>query len=131
MMITDPIGDFLTRLRNASQRKHDDVVMPSTNIIVSIAEILKKEGFISDFSVVEQKPQNELTVNLRYVNGESAITELVRISKPGIRRYRGYKEIKAVKNGLGISIFSTPQGLKTGADARKEKLGGEYLCNIS
>ena len=131
MMITDPVGDFLTRLRNAIQRNHEEVVMPSTRMIASIAEILKREGFVEDFSVVEQKPQNELVVKLKYVNGQSAITELERVSKPGIRRYRGYREIKPIKSGLGISIYSTPQGLKTGEEARKERLGGEYICNIS
>ena len=130
-MITDPVGDFLTRLRNAIQRNHEEVVMPSTRMIASIAEILKREGFVEDFSVVEQKPQNELVVKLKYVNGQSAITELERVSKPGIRRYRGYREIKPIKSGLGISIYSTPQGLKTGEEARKERLGGEYICNIS
>lgn len=130
-MVTDPIGDFLTRLRNAVQRKHDDVTLPSTKMIVSIAEILKREGYINDYVVNEKKPQNEITIYLKYVNGESAITELERISKPGIRRYRGYREIGRVKSGLGISIFSTPKGLKTGDEARKEKLGGEYICNIA
>lgn len=130
-MVSDPIGDFLTRLRNASLRRHDEVVVPSTRMIVSIAEILKKEGFINDYKVTEQKPQNELTVQMKYVNGQPAISELERVSKPGIRRYRGYREIKSVKNGLGIAIFSTPEGLKTGEEAKKEKLGGEYICNVA
>ena len=130
-MVSDPIGDFLTRLRNASLRRHDEVVVPSTRMIVSIAEILKKEGFINDYKVTEQKPQNELTVQMKYVNGQPAISELERVSKPGIRRYRGYREIKSVKNGLGIAIFSTPEGLKTGEEAKKQKLGGEYICNVA
>lgn len=131
MMITDPIGDFLTRIRNASQRKHEDLIMPSTKMIVAIADILKREGFIVDYKVIEEKPQNKILITLKYVNGESAISELERVSKPGIRRYRGYRDIKPVKSGLGISIFSTPNGLKTGEEVVKEKVGGEYICNIS
>ncbi len=130
-MVNDPIGDFLTRLRNASLRRHDEVTLPSTRMIASIADILKREGFINDYKVTEQKPQNEITIEMKYVNGQPAISELERVSKPGIRRYRGYREIKSVKNGLGIAIYSTPEGLKTGEEAQKEKLGGEYICNIA
>lgn len=131
MTTNDPIGDFLTRIRNAVVRKHDTIVMPSTRMIESIASILKREGFISDYSVETKNPQNEITIFLKYVNGESAITNLERVSKPGIRRYRGYREIKPIKSGMGIAIFSTPQGLKTGKEAYSQKLGGEYICNIS
>mgnify|MGYP001179612050 CR=1 FL=1 len=129
-MITDPIADFLTRIRNAQARKKDSVSMPATKIIISIAEILKKEGFLLDYQVVEAKPQSELVVDLKYVNGTPAITEVVRISKPGIRKYRGYRDIKPVKRGLGLSIFSTPMGLVTGKDAVKNKIGGEYICYV-
>jgi small subunit ribosomal protein S8 len=129
-MVSDPIGDFLTRLRNSLERHHEVVTMPSTKMLVSIAKILKDENFILDFEVEEKEPQNELTIKLKYVNNEPVIRELVRVSKPGIRRYRGYKEIKPIMNGLGLSIYSTPSGVITGEQAIKEKVGGEYLCYI-
>lgn len=129
-MITDPIGDLLTRIRNAQERRQDVVSMPSTKMIVAIAEILKSEGFISGYEVVEVEPQNELKIQLKYVNGVPAIRELKRISKPGIRRYRGYRTIKSIKNGLGVSIFSTPMGVISGEEAVKNKVGGEYLCYV-
>lgn len=129
-MITDPIADFLTRIRNAQARKKDSVSMPSTKMIVSIAEILKREGFLLDYHVEEAKPQSELVVELKYVNGIPAITEVVRVSKPGVRKYRGYRDIKPVKKGLGLSIFSTPMGIVTGSEAFKNKVGGEYICYV-
>lgn len=130
-MVTDPIGDFLTRIRNAQERRQEMVSLPSSKLLVAISEILKKEGFVLGYEVVEMKPQNELHVSLRYVNGVPVIRELKRVSKPGVRRYRGYKTIKPVKNGLGIAIYSTPMGIITGNDAVKNKIGGEYLCYIS
>jgi len=129
-MITDPIADFLTRIRNAQARKKDSVSMPATKMIISIAEILKKEGFLLDYQVVEAKPQSELIVELKYVNGVPAITEVVRVSKPGVRKYRGYRDIKSVKRGLGLSIFSTPMGIVSGGEAFKNKIGGEYICYV-
>ncbi len=129
-MITDPIGDFLTRLRNAILREKESVNAPSSRMLESLAKILKEEGFIADFEVKKGEVQNELSVNLKYVNGMSAIRDLVRVSKPGIRKYRGYKEIKPVKKGLGLAIYSTPKGVMTGDQARKEKVGGEYICDV-
>ncbi len=129
-MVTDPIGDLLTRIRNAQDRRQEVVIMPTTKLIVSIAEILKKEGFIVNYKVEDKEPQGELQIQLKYVNGTPAIRELKRISKPGVRRYRGYRTIKTIKNGLGISIFSTPMGVISGEEAVKNKVGGEYLCFI-
>jgi small subunit ribosomal protein S8 len=129
-MINDPIGDFLARIRNAQARKHDFIVLPSTKMLVAISEILKKEGFVIDFKVEEKTPQNELKVTLKYVNEIPAIRELSRVSKPGVRKYYGYKDIKPVMNGLGIAIFSTPMGIITGEAAVKSKVGGEYLCFV-
>ncbi|GAB4285104.1 MAG: 30S ribosomal protein S8 [Candidatus Dojkabacteria bacterium] len=129
-MINDPIGDFLTRIRNAQLTKKEQVEVPHSKILEAIASILKSEGFIDDFSVVEKEVQNILVLTLKYVNDVPAIRELKRISKPGIRKYRGYREIKPVKNGLGISIFSTPKGVITGAEAVKSKVGGEYICEV-
>lgn len=130
-MVNDPIGDFLARIKNALERKKDEVEMPSTKMLVKIAEILKKEGFIADYRVVEQKPQNDLVITLKYVNGEAAIREAVRISKPGIRQYKGYREMKTYKSGLGVEIYTTPLGIITSEEARKNKVGGECLLRIS
>ncbi len=129
-MVGDPIGDYLTRLRNAIEKKQDTVSIPSTKMIVRISEILKEQGFIESFDVEDTKPQNTLNVTLRYVNGESAIRELVRVSKPGIRKYRGYKEIKPIMRGMGVAIFSTPNGVVTDKTAVQNKVGGEYICYI-
>ncbi|SRR5260221_3333230 len=129
-MVNDPIADLLTRIRNAQERKKDNINLPSNKMLVAIAEILKKEGFILDFKIDKKEPQSELVVELKYVNGTPAIKELVRVSKPGVRKYRGYKDIKPIKNGLGIGIFSTPMGIITNKQATKSKVGGEYLCFV-
>jgi small subunit ribosomal protein S8 len=99
-------------------------------MLVSIAEILKKEGYIANFNVVKAEPQSTLSVDLKYVNGEPAITGVKRKSKPGRRIYVGYTDITRVKDGYGISILSTPKGIMTGSQARKLKVAGEYLCEI-
>jgi small subunit ribosomal protein S8 len=129
-MVTDPIGDFLTRIRNAQTRGQQSVVLPSSKMLVGIAGILKEEGFVEDFSVENQEPQNVLTVTLKYVDKVPGIRELKRVSRPGIRKYRGYKEIKTIKQGMGVSIFSTPMGVMTGQSAVKNRVGGEYICDI-
>ncbi len=129
-MVNDPIGDFLTRIRNAQLRKKESVEIPATKMLVSIAEILKEEKFISDFEVKKDNIQDIIEIKLRYVNEEPTIKELKRVSKPGIRKYRGYREIKPIKNGMGLSIFSTPRGVMTGNNAIKQKIGGEYICEI-
>lgn len=129
-MVNDPIADFLTQIRNAQQRKKEEVIVKSSKILESIAAILKSEGFILDFSIAEDEVQNELIVKLKYVNGESAIRELARVSKPGIRKYMGYKQIKPVKKGLGIGILSTPMGVISDKIARESKVGGEYICYV-
>lgn len=129
-MVSDPISDFLARIKNAHDRKQESISLPATKIIVAVAEILKEEGFIVDYSVEDLKPQKKLNVDLKYVNGMPAINGLKRISKPGVRRYYGYREIKPVKHGLGVSIFSTPKGVISGKQAVKEKIGGEYLCYV-
>lgn len=129
-MVNDPIGDFLTRIRNAQVRKYEEIVLPATRVITDIAKILKQEGFIIDFEIIEKTPQNEIKVFLKYVNEIPAIRELVRVSKPGVRKYMGYKEIKPVMNGLGIAIYSTPLGVIKGDEAYKKKVGGEYICFV-
>lgn len=129
-MVNDPIGDFLSRIRNAQEREKEILELPSTKMLVAISAILKKEGFIKGYEVIEKTPQNILKIELKYVNKVPAIRSLVRVSKPGVRKYFGYKEIKPVMNGLGISIFSTPMGIITGEEATKNKVGGEYLCYV-
>lgn len=129
-MVNDPIADFLTQIRNAQQRKKDEVSVKSSKMLEAIAAILKEEGFIMDFSVNTQEIQNELNIKLKYVNGEAAIRELARVSKPGIRKYLGYKQIRPVKKGLGIAIISTPMGVVSDKKARENKVGGEYICYV-
>lgn len=130
-MVNDPIADMLTRIRNASMVKQKQVVMPNSKIKVSIAEILREEGFIDAFAVTDDKPQGKLVLRLKYTpQGRPVITGLERVSKPGRRFYSGSKDIPWVRSGLGINIISTPKGLMTGRKARRDKLGGEILCNV-
>ncbi len=131
-MVNDPTGDFLTRLRNAQLRKQEEVVVPTTRIISAIAEILKKNNYIEDYSVSDDKglAQQNITVKLKYIGGEPAMRSLERISKPGLRKYLNYKEIPKVLNGKGIGIFSTSKGVLSNNEAKTQKVGGEYLCEI-
>jgi small subunit ribosomal protein S8 len=130
-MTTDPIADFLTRIRNGARARHPRVDVPSSNLKVEIARILKDEGYLTNFKVVEEKGKRTLRVFLRYTSDRrSVITDLRRISKPGARRYTGKWGIRQVMGGMGISIVSTPRGLMTGQAARKEGVGGELLCEV-
>jgi small subunit ribosomal protein S8 len=131
-MQTDPIGDFLTRIRNATAAKHQRVDVPASKLKAEIARILKEEGYISTFKMVdENKTRKVLRVFLKYTpDRRSVITGLKRISRPGSRRYVGSTEIVAVVGGLGISIMTTPRGLMSGRSARKAKIGGEVLCEV-
>ncbi|MBU6351633.1 MAG: 30S ribosomal protein S8 [Chloroflexi bacterium] len=130
-MVNDPIADMLTRIRNANLVKQKQVVMPSSKIKTSIAAILAEEGFIDGYAVTEETPQPRLIVRLKYTaQGRPVISGLDRVSRPGRRFYSGSKEIPWVRSGLGINIVSTPKGLMTGRKARRERLGGEILCNI-
>jgi small subunit ribosomal protein S8 len=131
MAVNDPIGDMLTRIRNAGMARKADVVMPSSKILVAIADILKQEGYIQDYQVIEKKPQNQLRIVLRYgPDRRHTIRELKRISKPGLRVYAGKDEIPRVRSGLGIAIVSTPQGVMSGYEARRRGIGGEVLCTV-
>ena len=130
MPVTDPIADMLTRVRNAQGMKHESLTMPVSKAKVAIAEILKGEGFIRDYEVVESNPQSSIKVHLSYRNNMPAIVGLKRVSKPGLRVYVGRSEIPRVYGGLGISILSTSKGLMTGQRARQEGLGGELLCYV-
>ncbi len=131
MSVNDPISDMLTRIRNAGMARQTETTMPSTKILVAIAKILKEEGYVADFQVIEKRPQNQLTVSLRYGNDKRhTIREIKRVSKPGLRVYAGKDDIPRVRSGLGIAIVSTPQGVLTGYEARRRGIGGEVLCTI-
>ena len=131
-MMTDPISDLLTRIRNGAAAKHARVDMPASKLKTEVVRIMKEEGFIHTYKVVEEsKAKKTLRVFLKYTpDRHSAITDLRRVSKPGNRRYVGSKGVKSVIGGLGISILSTPRGVMTGRDARKANVGGELLCEV-
>ena len=129
--MTDPISDFLTRLRNASKAKLAETTSPHSTLRQSIAAILKSEGYIADYKdSVDADGHKTLVVALKYVDGAPAITGVTRVSTPGRRLYFGYTEIPRVLNGLGISIVSTSKGLMKDADCRRNKAGGELICNV-
>lgn len=130
MPVTDPISDFLTQIRNAVKAKKKFVDIPSSNMKVRLAEILKENNFIRDLNVVEDNKQNVLRVHLKYVNGASSISGLDKISKPGLRKYVDKDNIPRVLNGLGISIISTSKGVLSDKQAKKEEVGGEVICHI-
>jgi len=131
MSSNDPIADFLTRIRNAHMAKHDRLDVPSSRIKVELAKILKDQGFIRNFRVVEGTPSNKLRVYLRYDDlGTPAIAFMERLSKPGRRVYRKATELAPVRNGLGVAILSTSHGLMTDTQARETGVGGELLCQI-
>jgi small subunit ribosomal protein S8 len=130
MPVTDTISDFLTRIRNASAARHKSVDVPSSNLKIAIAEILKDQGYIQDFSKSEDGKQGVLSLKLRYYYGQPVIREIQRISKPGRRIYAAVDRLPRVRNGLGIAIISTPRGVMTDKKARSENVGGEVLCTI-
>ena len=130
-VVTDAIADMLTRIRNANSMHYEEVQVPASNIKKEIARILKDEGFINDYSITKDNAQGTILLKLKYRNKkESAITDLKRISKPGLRVYAKCEEIPKVLNGLGIAIISTSKGIMTDKEARKENLGGEVLAYI-
>ena len=131
MVVTDTIADMLTRIRNANGMRYQEVSVPASNLKVSLAKILKDEGFIEDYKVVNDNVQGTIELTLKYgQNKERVITGLKRISKPGLRVYAKAGEVPKVLNGLGIAIISTSHGVMTDKEARKENLGGEVLCYI-
>jgi small subunit ribosomal protein S8 len=131
MSVNDPISDMLTRIRNAGMAQKSETSMPATKILVAIATILKSEGYIKDFDVIEKRPQNQLVITLSYgPDKRHAIREIKRVSKPGLRVYAGKGELPRVRSGLGIAIVSTPQGVLTGYEARRRGIGGEVLCTV-
>ena len=131
MSVNDPISDMLTRIRNAGMAQKSETSMPSTKILVAIANILKSEGYIEDFQEIEKRPQNQLVIKLSYgPDKRHTIREIKRVSKPGLRVYAGKNELPRVRSGLGIAIVSTPQGVLTGYEARRRGIGGEVLCTV-
>ena len=130
MVVSDPIADMLTRIRNANQLRYKEVEMPTSKMKEEIARILKEEGYISNYKVKEEKPQSKLVLSLKYDKKTRVITGLRKISKPGLRVYAKADEIPSVLNGLGIAIVSTSKGVMTGRDAKNKSLGGEVLAYI-
>ena len=130
-MVTDPIADMLTRIRNANAMRYKEVEVPSSKVKVEIAKILKEEGFINDYKIKKNNVQDIIVINLKYGdNKERVITGLKRISKPGLRVYAKSEEIPRVLNGLGIAIISTSKGIMTGKNAKASNLGGEVMAYI-
>jgi small subunit ribosomal protein S8 len=128
---TDPVADLLTRIRNANRANHDALEISSSKLKVEIVRILQREGFIKGFDIVKQVPQDKIKIALKYgAKREKVLTELKRVSKPGLRVYCGKDNIPRVLRGLGIAILSTSQGLMTDREARKKGVGGEVLCYV-
>lgn len=131
MNLTDPVADFLTRIRNAMRSRHQKLDVPASKLKAEIARILKEEGYISNFKPAEEDGRQVIRVYLKYgIQNESAIRDLQRVSRPGCRVYLGKDEIRRVQGGLGISIMTTPKGVMTGRQARREGVGGEILCEV-
>jgi small subunit ribosomal protein S8 len=131
MSLTDPVADFLTRIRNAIRARQQKMDVPASKLKTEIARILKEEGYIANYKATEEEGKAILRVYLKYgANNEAAIRDLTRISRPGCRVYVGRDEIKRVQGGLGISILTTPRGVMTGKQARRQRVGGEILCEV-
>ncbi|MGA2434828.1 MAG: 30S ribosomal protein S8 [Bryobacteraceae bacterium] len=131
-MINDPVADMLTRIRNAAQARHPKVDVPASTLKAELARILKEEGYILNFKVAEEGVKKIIKIYLKYQpNNKPVITKMTRISRPGCRVYVSCDEIPRVLGGLGVNVLTTPRGLMTGRDARKQRVGGEVLCEIS
>jgi len=131
MAVNDPVGDLITRIRNASMRNKSKVSSPSSKLRVNLLDVLKSEGYIRGYSTVEHKDgRNEVEIELKYFDGAPVIREIARVSKPGRRVYVSVKNLPRVNNGLGISILSTPKGVMADHAAREANVGGEILCTV-
>jgi small subunit ribosomal protein S8 len=131
MSMTDPVADMLTRIRNAQLAQKNSVAMPSSKLKVAIAAVLKDEGYIDDFAVRETEGKSQLDIALKYYAGRPVIERIERISRPGLRVYKGSGDLPRVMNGLGIAIVSTPKGVMTDRRARATNVGGEVLCIVA
>ena len=130
MAINDPLGDMLTRIRNAQMRRSSKVTTPASKLRVRVLDVLADEGFIRGYTEVEKDGLKELEIELKYANGQPAIREISRVSTPGRRVYSPVKDLRTVANGLGVAILSTPKGVMSDSRAREENVGGEVLCNV-
>ena len=131
MSLSDPIGDMIARIKNAQIRNHKKIELPSSNFKVKIADVLKNEGFIIDYKINKKESNKaDLMINLKYNAGSPVISTIERISKPGRRIFSSAQSLPKINNGLGIAIISTPKGVMTDMDARKQKLGGEIICKV-
>ncbi len=131
MILSDPLGDMLTRIRNAQRAAKHSVRTPASRLRANVLDVLRREGYIRGFEVVDTGPgKKEISIELKYHNGEPVIREIRRVSKPGRRVYAGVKELPRVYNGLGIAILSTPRGVLSDAEAREQHVGGEILCTV-
>jgi len=131
MSMSDPVADMLTRIRNGQMIGHVEVVMPGSQFKASIAQVLKEEGYIEDYAVRDREGKAELSIGLKYYAGKPVIERLERVSKPGLRVYKGRDDIPRVMNGLGVAILSTSQGVMTDRRARATGVGGELLCIVA
>jgi len=129
MSLSDPIGDMLARIKNSLMRNHKKVELPSSKFKIKLTEVLKKEGYIIDYTVTEEVKPN-LKINLKYNSGNPVISSIERISKPGRRIFSSAESLPRINNGLGIAIVSTPKGVMTDIDARKQNIGGEIICKV-
>ena len=130
MSLSDPIGDMIARIKNAQLRNHKKVELPSSNFKVKILDILKSEGFIIDYKINKETKKPIVMVDLKYHSGNPVISTIERISKPGRRIFSSAESLPKINNGLGIAIISTPKGVMTDIDARKQKVGGEIICKV-
>ncbi len=130
MSLSDPIGDMIARIKNAQLRNHKKVKLPSSKFKIKIAEVLKIEGYIIDYKVSQDSNKPYLEISLKYNSGNPVISSIQRVSKPGRRIFSRAESLPKINNGLGIAIISTPKGVMTDIDARKEKVGGEIICKV-
>jgi small subunit ribosomal protein S8 len=130
MPINDPLGDLLTRIRNAQMRNKSKVSSPNSKLRERVLEVLKAEGYIRGYAVVEREDRSEIEIELKYFDGEPVIREIERISKPGRRVYTSVRNLPRINNGLGVAIVSTPKGVMADHDARDANVGGEILCTV-
>jgi small subunit ribosomal protein S8 len=130
MSLNDPIGDMIARIKNAQLRNHKKIELPSSNFKVKIADVLKNEGYIIDYKTFSELNKSKLEISLKYHYGNPVISSIQRVSKPGRRIFSSAESLPKINNGLGIAIVSTPKGVMTDIDARKQKIGGEIICKV-
>jgi small subunit ribosomal protein S8 len=130
MAVTDPVGDLLTRIRNAQMRRKSTTSTPASRLRVAVLDVLREEGYIRGYTEIEKDGRREIEIELKYYEGTPVIQEISRVSKPGRRVYSSVSDLPLVRNGLGISILSTPKGVMSDARARQENVGGEILCRV-